>query len=601
MRDSILISLLALTFSAPMSYASVEKISEKCRAALAGGVQIFEYRPTSAKKIEEARAELANTEVQLQLKKKDVGPLRAQLKKFKKELSRRRSHNTRGAIMFRHFLESLGFGETIADGDLESEIAELEELIESGTAGVRDMEKTVADIKAEIAEFEASSVEEYRSSVNSFVNGHAEYAAKFRDIMNAHWISSHESKTRAALMFSAEDHGKIGAEVDLALHFLEKGYVVLLDGQAASTPKILRQAKESDQVYVLVETESAEFDPSRQLVIADKYLRWTAFIESGVTVGSKGSQFALASAIYDQLTDIVGDGFNVDELKKWGPEIRKARGLGIPEFKGIEVAFSYNSPTYRYKKNVESKWFKAPVLESWNYGGMEAIVSETNTAVKYAGPASVAEAVIFGGATFDKASAPLVYSVSYVLAQNGIGVVTGGAGGAMWTANKGAYDGGGISIGIPMVGAGKLVTEKEARTEIQTDTLPVQSYETRVPLLIDGKQLYIVAPGGGGTLREVGAALLDLSSRADDEPGAMIFLEESYYGPFVRWLLKQDLPESMKKRIWVASSQDEFVDILNELGEAGVLKLSTTQTPPKPRGEYLPPTEFPFKDSIEIF
>ncbi len=191
-------------------------------------------------------------------------------------------------------------------------------------------------------------------------------------------------------------------------------------------------------------------------------------------------------------------------------------------------------------------------------------------------------AVVYGSSSLVPVNVDTIYGIGYALGSQGIPVVTGGAGGAMLAANMGAYDAGGESIGIPIMGRSQLGAETKTYSNVQTKTIPTSSYSSRIPLLMQNRDLVIVVPGGNGTMREVATAMIQHASNPD-LPWQMIFVGQNYFSGLKNAFANMDLPASFLKRI-------QFVSLIEAL-PALQLKGTNASQPRSNRKEF-PKKEF---------
>jgi hypothetical protein len=113
---------------------------------------------------------------------------------------------------------------------------------------------------------------------------------------------------------------------------------------------------------------------------------------------------------------------------------------------------------------------------------------------------------IFGSARVKKNDKyyKMAERMAELLAQNGLGVISGGGPGIMEAANKGAKKAGGASIGFNI----ELPHEQKPNDYIDPDKLLTFNYFfVRKMMFVKYSQAFIVMPGGYGTLDELSEAI----------------------------------------------------------------------------------------------
>jgi hypothetical protein len=124
-----------------------------------------------------------------------------------------------------------------------------------------------------------------------------------------------------------------------------------------------------------------------------------------------------------------------------------------------------------------------------------------------------------------------------LLAKGGIGVITGGGPGIMEAANKGAYEAGGMSVGLNIT----LPHEQEAN-RYQTITLDFHYFYARKVMFVKYAKAFICFPGGYGTLDEF-FETLTLIQTVKVEPFPIVLFGSSYWGGLVEWIKEQLGPQ----------------------------------------------------------
>ncbi len=121
--------------------------------------------------------------------------------------------------------------------------------------------------------------------------------------------------------------------------------------------------------------------------------------------------------------------------------------------------------------------------------------------------------VIGSGETLDDKHYSTAYETGELIAKNGAVLITGGLGGVMEAASKGASDNSGTTVGI--------LPDSDPDTANPYISIPIPTGmgKTRNALVIQSSFSVIALPGGYGTLSEISIAL-NLSKRIVFLPGA---------------------------------------------------------------------------------
>ncbi len=162
---------------------------------------------------------------------------------------------------------------------------------------------------------------------------------------------------------------------------------------------------------------------------------------------------------------------------------------------------------------------------------------------------------IFGSARIKSNDA--VYKKAEKLAElfvkNGFSVITGGGGGVMEAANKGAADAGGTSVGLNII----LPFEQEPNP-FSNVKLDFKYFFIRKVMFIKYASAYIILPGGFGTLDELFEAVTLVQTRRI-RSFPLILVGSEYWAGLIDWIKDKLLGE---KRI---SPEDlEILQIMDD-------------------------------------
>ncbi len=129
--------------------------------------------------------------------------------------------------------------------------------------------------------------------------------------------------------------------------------------------------------------------------------------------------------------------------------------------------------------------------------------------------------------------------IASLLAKNNFAVMTGGGGGIMEAANKGAAEAGGVSAGLNI----RLPFEQKPNpyANIQVE---FKYFFTRKVMFIKYAGAYVVMPGGFGTLDELFEAIT-LTQTHRIRPLPIIMVGTEYWSGIIEWIKKQLLEEQM--------------------------------------------------------
>lgn len=167
----------------------------------------------------------------------------------------------------------------------------------------------------------------------------------------------------------------------------------------------------------------------------------------------------------------------------------------------------------------------------------------------------------------------LAEEVAYRITREGFGIISGGGGGIMEAANKGAKRGQGRSVGLNI----ELPFEQEANSFIDKDKLIHFDYFfVRKVMFMKYAQGFVVLPGGFGTMDELFEALtLIQTGKSDRFP--IILVGTEFWGGLIDWVKERLIAEGMISAgdmdlIQIVDSADDVVQIIRDFYRRSVIR-----------------------------
>jgi uncharacterized protein (TIGR00730 family) len=164
------------------------------------------------------------------------------------------------------------------------------------------------------------------------------------------------------------------------------------------------------------------------------------------------------------------------------------------------------------------------------FTGFQAVTDLPTPAVSIFGSARVSE---------DHPAYAAARDVGKRFAQAGFAVVTGGGPGVMEAANRGAREGGGLSVGFNIV----LPHEQESNPYLDVG-LVFKHFYVRKTMFVKAAEGFVIFPGGFGTLDELFEALtLIQTEKILDFP--VVLFDSDYWAGLTDWVRERLLAEGM--------------------------------------------------------
>jgi uncharacterized protein (TIGR00730 family) len=182
------------------------------------------------------------------------------------------------------------------------------------------------------------------------------------------------------------------------------------------------------------------------------------------------------------------------------------------------------------------------------FAGFDAVGDLPSPAVSIFGSARVRE----GHPAYDMA-----VDVGHRFAQAGFAVVTGGGPGVMEAANRGAKEGGGVSVGFNI----ELPHEQQSNPYLDV-SLTFRHFYVRKTMFVKAAEGFVIFPGGFGTLDELFEALtLIQTGKVRNFP--VVLFDSDYWRGLLAWIQEQLLEEGM-----ISPEDEDLLVVTDDPGEA---------------------------------
>jgi len=221
---------------------------------------------------------------------------------------------------------------------------------------------------------------------------------------------------------------------------------------------------------------------------------------------------------------------------------------------------------------IHKDWKEKKVVDTWQIFKIIAEFVEGFEKMSKIGPC----VSLFGSARtqMDSKYYILAEEIAAKLASRGFGVITGGGPGIMEAGNKGAFENGGISVGLNI----ELPFEQHSNPYIDRDkNIDFDYFFVRKVMFVKYAQGFVVLPGGFGTLDELFEALTLIQTlKIGKFP--IVLVGRDFWGGLVSWieevLLKKEKnisPDDMFL-FTLVDTPDEVVEYIEDFYKKYLLK-----------------------------
>ncbi len=182
----------------------------------------------------------------------------------------------------------------------------------------------------------------------------------------------------------------------------------------------------------------------------------------------------------------------------------------------------------------------------------------------FEGLSKIKNAVSFFGSKKLKRTHPyykLAYKTAKLLVKNGYSIITGAGPGIMEAANRGAYEVGGVSVGLNI-----LIPEQQTPNPYVNYLLEFRYFFVRKVMFAKYSRAFIVFPGGYGTLDELFETLALIQTHRIS-PFPIILVKRRYWQGLVEWFKEKLIREGtlVKKDLILFKVVDKKEEVLEEI------------------------------------
>ena len=186
---------------------------------------------------------------------------------------------------------------------------------------------------------------------------------------------------------------------------------------------------------------------------------------------------------------------------------------------------------------------------------------------------------VFGSARLkgDEPEFEVAREIALGLARSGVPVITGGGPGIMEAANRGAREGGGLSVGL------KIALPREQHENSYLDRRAhFRYFMSRKFMLTRYSYGFVVFPGGFGTLDELFELLvLYNTDRAERRP--IVLVGKAFWHDLLKWMMdfqggREFIDPDDLGELTVVDSADEALAVLLDTDRARALEINTLES-----------------------
>ncbi len=182
----------------------------------------------------------------------------------------------------------------------------------------------------------------------------------------------------------------------------------------------------------------------------------------------------------------------------------------------------------------------------------------------FEGLSKIKNAVSFFGSKRIKENHPyyqLAYQTAKLLAKKGYSIITGAGPGIMEAANRGAYDAGGVSVGLNI-----LIPEQQIPNPYVNYLLEFRYFFVRKVMFAKYSRAFVVFPGGYGTLDELFETLALIQTHRIN-PFPIILVKRKYWQDLVGWFKGKLISEGtlIKEDLLLFKVVDKKEEVLEEI------------------------------------